>query len=389
MNICNFYILCWCVFNVTFATRNMISRPLFVVIFIITVYYVFQAYRDYKLPRYFHGLTALLGLFTVYGIALMLSDERHYIEYANNKFVDNEIFLISVYKSLLPIYPFFVFSRKGMITDNDLRRWLVVFIVATVITFLQTYQIMLMQSATGRTEFVNNQGNVFLALLPLAFFVQDKRWRYMLLAVILFFTLIAMKRGAIITGALVVGWILWRTVSDSKRSQRLAVLVGALALLLAGYLAVAYIYGTSDFFHARVESTLAGKSSERDVIYADMLNYYFNRATQMQQLIGSGSNATLDVSFNYAHNDWLEILVNQGILGILVYIFYWFCFYKQWRRMSRHTTEYAVFGAVLMIYFLRTLFSMSYADMSSYATLALGYCLGKMDTKKKNIIVRQ
>lgn len=377
MNICNIYIFCWCVFNVTFATRNMISRPLFVVIFIITVYYVFRAYRDYKLPRYFHGLTALLILFTIYGIALILSGELHFIEDANNKFVGNEVYLISVYKSLLPIYPFFVFSHRGTITEKGFRRWLVVFIIATVITFYQTYQIMLMQSTTDRTEFVNNQGYVFLSLLPLTFFVQDKRWRYLLLAVILFFTLIAMKRGAIITGALVMGWILWRTVSDSKRSQRFVVLVGAFALLLAGYLIVNYIYGTSDFFHTRLESTLAGNSSERDVIFADMWNYYFHRATQMQQLIGSGANATLDVSFNYAHNDWLEILINQGLLGIMIYMFYWLCFYKQWRRMPRHTTEYAVFGAILIIYFLRTFFSMSYADMSSYATLALGYCLGK------------
>ena len=39
---------------------------------------------------------------------------------------------------------------------------------------------------------------------------------------------------------------------------------------------------------------------------------------------------------NFAHNDWLEILTNQGLVGVVIYGFYWVCFMLTCR--SRYIT---------------------------------------------------
>ena len=110
------------------------------------------------------------------------------------------------------------------------------------------------------------------------------------------------------------------------------------------------------YFQKRIENTLDGNSSGRDVLYNSLANYFWNETTSMQFVFGSGANATLQVVGDYAHNDWLEIAVNQGVLGLLVYVFYWMLFCKT--IMSSSLSPYAKLALqiLFMIYFLKSLF---------------------------------
>ena len=100
-----------------------------------------------------------------------------------------------------------------------------------------------------------------------------------------------------------------------------------------------------------------------------------------EQLFGGGANHTLIVTDNYAHNDWLEILINQGILGILVYLFYWFKFWQE-QRFCRNIKKLNLARTSLTICilasFLMTIFSMSYGDLPIGMSMAIGICLGQI-----------
>ncbi len=89
---------------------------------------------------------------------------------------------------------------------------------------------------------------------------------------------------------------------------------------------------SSDYMMERIEDTLAGNSSSRDGLYSFFWKYFTEDSCFIHYLLGRGANGTLDIYYNYAHNDWLEIAVNQGLLGIFVYAFYWFGFLKTWKR---------------------------------------------------------
>jgi hypothetical protein len=101
----------------------------------------------------------------------------------------------------------------------------------------------------------------------------------------------------------------------------------------------------------------------------------------LNSFFGSGANATLSISSLYAHNDWLEIAINQGVFGLIIYFFYWIMFFRE--CSSKSYTPYARLAMQLLfiIYFMKTFFSMSYNDMTVGATLVLGYCLAQ---EKKN-----
>jgi ABC-type iron transport system FetAB permease component len=79
----------------------------------------------------------------------------------------------------------------------------------------------------------------------------------------------------------------------------------------------------------------------------------------------------------YAHNDWLEIAVNHGFLGILCFIFYWGMFAKTAWGGGIMTTESLVIQLVFLDFLLRTIFSMSYRDMQVDTQLILGFCIAK------------
>ena len=135
---------------------------------------------------------------------------------------------------------------------------------------------------------------------------------------------------------------------------------------------------TSDYMMERIEETIAGNSSGRDKLYSFFWNYFTENANFLQYLFGRGANGTLEIYYNYAHNDWLEIAVNQGLIGIVVYAFYWLGFYKTWKRATNIDAK-TILALTFFIFFAKTMFSMSYADMTYVSTSILGYALATLN----------
>lgn len=374
-NICNIYILLWCFFDVTFLTSMPISRPLFVVIFAITVYYVVYACFRYTFPLYLKSLAFLLLFFTIYGVVLLFSDVQLYIE-AANKSISRSVYLITIYKSLLPIVPFYVFAKKGCITEQSLQKWLPVFLCVAILTFYMTNQQMVEMSLTGRTEFTNNAGYLFVALLPYVFWLYKKpMWQYIMLLVLAGFITICMKRGAILICVLFFIWFLYCQLKRASVVKTMIILALVFVLGVVALYLVEHLYENSEYFRLRIEDTMEGGTSGRDAIYENCMFFFKERMTALQQCFGMGAESTLLIGDNYAHNDWLEILINNGILGLLVYLGYWRSFYKETLFMPQGSVVRKIWISLFLIYFVKTFFSMSYGAMPMFATLCVGYCL--------------
>jgi hypothetical protein len=83
-----------------------------------------------------------------------------------------------------------------------------------------------------------------------------------------------------------------------------------------------------------------------------------------------------------AHNDWLEIAYCLGLLGISVYVVYWVSLFKLWRIIKKDNSLKMIVGMFIIIFFMRTFFSMSYYMVPEYSCLALGYALATAELKK-------
>lgn len=160
------------------------------------------------------------------------------------------------------------------------------------------------------------------------------------------------------------------------------VLLGLCVLIGFGFYAKNFIAG-SDYFAERVEDTLEGNSSGRDAIYSSLLDHMLSRDNIGEIIFGEGLNKTVAISGLFAHNDWLELGINQGLIGIVVYILYFVGLWADVRQLKRQNKLiYRVLSMAFFIMFALTLFSMSYNSLTLGMKLILGISLAQIYGEK-------
>ena len=149
----------------------------------------------------------------------------------------------------------------------------------------------------------------------------------------------------------------------------------SLLIIAFSYKYVNTLYSNNEYFQGRIESTLEGHSSGRDTIANTLINSFMQDTNIFQVLFGRGADSTVEIAGNYAHNDWLEILTNQGIIGVIIFLIYWVNYWKEIRSMRCKSNYRYILTLIFIIYFLSTLFSMSYNQVTTISALLMGYCL--------------
>ena len=335
-----------------------------------------------KKPTYFKGFNMLMLLFTIYGFALIVSSPSTLYYPISGKTMPSYNYIKSIYLSLLPIYPFYYYTKTGYLTVERLQIWGLVFLASVTLSYFQNQREVLeklLESGSKAEEITNNSGYLFLSCLPLLVLYRKKPLiQFAALAFVMAFIVMGMKRGAIAIGLVSAVYFMWQVISESSGKTRFIIILLSVAICVGVVYFFIYEMVTSDYMQHRLESTMEGNSSGRDKLYSYFWRYFTEEASALHYLIGRGANGTLEIYYNYAHNDWLEIAVNHGILGLVVYTFYYLCFYKTWKRTT-NTDAKTILALMLLIFFAKTLFSMSYADMTFVATAPLGYALATIN----------
>lgn len=375
------YILLWFLYELQgllWTEGNLLSQVIILTLNAMSIYYLWMVNMKVpNKPSYIYAMNVLLLMFFFYGVVYVLEGEHFYLGVTVSKPFN---YLKGIMNSLLPIYVFYYFAWKGVLSKRYMQVLTFFFFIVVIISYW-SYDMdsrsILAESGVERDGIVNNMGYEFLCLFPILTFSNKRPFlQYVGIICVMTFILMGMKRGAILIGALCMVWFLLEMFRTAKRYKKLLiVVVSVAAVILMSYL-VWHLLQTSDFFNQRLQSTIEGNLSGRNLLYATSFNYFLYDTTLFQFLFGSGANATLEVSMNYAHNDWLELAINQGVLGVVLYAVYWVCFFRAWRSMSDNRLVAFAFGLLLLIYFMRTFFSFSYGDMNIYSTSVLGFCLG-------------
>ena len=375
------YILLWTVYELQgtlYAHGNIISVSALFIIIIMSLYLFFYSNIHYKLPTPLKILSILIIVWTVYGLEPILFGTGQ-----TAFFVQPFSYLKGIFVSLLPIYAFYYFSKKGFLTEDILRWLFMLFLILAVFNFYD-YKETVLASVEGDTEEVtNNAGYVVVSLLPLLpIFWRRPLWQYALLGICLFFVLLGMKRGAIIGGAICAIWMMWNSFrqdrNEGKNKRRKLFYIRVLAtivILSAVVYAVQYMLNTSDYFNLRLQETIEGNYSGREDMYGTYFNWFVNQNGVFKILFGNGANATLRFFSNYAHNDWLEILINNGLITSIIYAAYWISLIAMLVKGKRGSTTMLMLGCFVIIYLLKTMVSMSYNSTTVYAACAAGYAL--------------
>ncbi len=296
-------------------------------------------------------------------------------------FVPNTAYLKAIYKSLLPIYAFYVFARKGLLVENTIRFWFFVFLVLIINAYYRNQARLLMELQERGSSFdeaTNNVGYSFVALLPaIILFRKKPLLQYVLLLLCGYFILSSMKRGAILCGTLCLFWFLNQNYKTAQKNRKWIIAVFGLVVIIIGIYYVNYLLENSAYFVRRIEQVEEGNSSHRDELYTTYFYHFINENNPFRLLFGNGAWSTLKFGSNFAHNDWLEIAIGQGLLGIVLYLVYWVGFYCSWRRTKNDDDAFIAIGMLFFIYFLQSFFSMSYDSVSRSSAIVLGYYLAR------------
>lgn len=378
----NIYIALWLLYNlqgVLYSSGSVISASILAILIFWSILNFFKANTFSPKPKLFSGLNALLLLFTIYGGILIISGEQLYITEFGYTKVRNFEYLKGIYSSLLPIYSFYYFTKTNQITENSLQNWVYIFFIVAILQYYRAQHdnmARLIAFGSSSEEATNNSGYLFLSLIPcLMLFKHKPVLQYIGLSVCMGFILMAMKRGAIIIGALTVVYFLWMNLKLASKKTKFSILVISIVICIFGYYAVIHMLDTSDYFNARLQDTIDGDDSNRSIMYSQLWHAFRYDANIIQTLFGRGAWGTLTVNINYAHNDWLEILTNQGLFGIVIFIYYWICFYKSSKSKMIGNDCRICITLAFIICFSKALFSMSYSAMSIYICCILGYSI--------------
>ena len=136
---------------------------------------------------------------------------------------------------------------------------------------------------------------------------------------------------------------------------------------------------TTDLFRYRLFLTLEGDSSRRDLIYTNYFYFFINESNPLFLLLGHGAYGTLHYLGLMAHNDWLEIAIDMGVLGLSVYFYYWVKVFGMTKHAKNSCMEEVYLSLLLfsLLYFGKTLVSMSIMAIPIYAAVPFGYCIAQ------------
>lgn len=356
---------------------GLLAHTLLVVLLSVSLMCFIEVQFRYRLPWMLRTLSVLFLIWTVYGIVIIMTGNG--VDWVSNYF-----YLRNITCSLLPIFPFYLFSKKGCLTENGLKKWFFIFVAVSIVQFNAVNDEVLTElygNGMVRDEMTNNIGYILLSLFPLLPLWNKKPLiQYLFWGICMLYILFSIKRGAILIGGVCSIWFFINTFKEknSKGKQ-------LWRFLLTIAIVVVSIHFIHDFFHAsqyfayRLESTLEGDSSGRGEIYKNYFAFFLQQTNMLRFLFGNGADATLRLFGQYAHNDWLEIGINNGVAVLFLYFIFWIQLFSNIRNSKSDNMCHMMLAMFFLIYFMKSLISMSYNDISVYSSCAFGFALAKMD----------
>lgn len=383
-NTFNLYILLWSLYFVQglLIENNLTSRMLYIPFLLLTMYYVTKVYSSYKqLNITMKVLCWFFALLVCYGVALLILNDA--------VGSDRKSFLMMLFESLGPVFVFYVLSIQGKITEDILKNCFWLLLAVSILSFFVYKQEMLElanSTVIGFEENTNRAAYDFVGLISFVFLFNRKPLlQYMLLLFLCYFVVLSIKRGAFVSGALVILWFIYVSVESSSKQKRAGIILLVVTALIVGFYFINQFYNNSDYFQYRIELTKEGSSSGRDMIYGALWQHYINNNNIVQLLFGEGAYHTQNIVFYKAHNDWLEILIDCGIVAVLIYLVYWICFMMDCRNSRPNTLVHSMLVACLMITLSRSFYSMSFSDMLMSTNLIMGYCFANISRQPLNM----
>lgn len=364
--------LCFIIYNAQgglFPQGTIITQLILIFIIVVSgLYFLKTLFKKNNKNKFYFWWTALF-LLNVLGYIL---DARKMLPSHFGMFR-------GVLLTLMTFYPFYDFAQQGLLRRKDLLRFFyLIFPIAISGYYFKMNQALMKKGLEEGSNIVNNASYTFVWLLPFVFlFIKRKILSFIFAFICLVFIIQGGKRGAMVTGGIaliVFTYYQLRTLSQKNR-------IRGYVLVLMGMIAMSYYaydyYSNNEFLINRIEQTTEGYSSGRDVLAEKIFNGWLNSETYYHLLFGYGFAASWDFAGNYAHNDWLELLSNFGLIGVFICLMLFYTAFSYNYKQGWSKNKRILGFTIVFMWLLITLFSMGYPSNDNYLmAFLLAYLIG-------------
>lgn len=380
----NVYSIIWCLYYMQgflYPEGSMISQGLLASFLLMSIYYFIKVLQFKHVHKVIKAMQYLAFMFGVYGLLRLSANTLGWksVNEATTYFKEYEL-------SILPVFAYYYFAKVGKINSRWFYKMSFVFLLTAVASFY--YQQAQALFRDGRDETTNNAGYFVVSLLPFVVFLKKKAlYQYLYLFLIFFLVVSGMKRGAIIVAVIGCAYFVWEGFKNAKGKRKLLYILLGVIVVVGGVMYFQHQLATSDYMQMRLQRTMDGDMSNRENMYPEYLNFFFNNASLYEYLFGYGADGTLKNMGDFAHQDWIETLMNQGVLGIILLLNYWcVIIISAHRSFSMRCSNITIIIILfLMTYLIKSMISMSINGMTIFSTSALAYALAAME----NPIIRK
>ena len=360
--------------------QGVISQTILVVMTLWSLYYYAKMFAKRDLNPCLKILNYLLIIFLVYGIfnLLFISHSDAAMDY-----VKKAIF------SIIPIFGFYYFLMKIDIGEYGLMLVIIGLLLFSIGEFYAGRREMEEKIAMGllrdrdTSEMVSGSIYRFIPIIPLLFFVKTTWFKYSALAVILAFAILGIKRGPLIICAISLFFIVFDELRLTKKRFSISQVIVFSAAIVGGYYMLSRMIADNDFLIYRIEAMLEGDTSDRDMIFNKAISQFSNEGNIIIMLFGNGADSTLRILGNYAHNDWLEIMLNNGLVGLTLYFLYYYKLFRQWRKSKVYHPLFMCIGILILSTIITSIVSMSINNMRISSHFTIAYSLVLADALPK------
>lgn len=290
--------------------------------------------------------------------------------------------LRNIITAMLPFFAVYSLTKSNSVKESNLKLFFFVMLGISILNYFDSQSKLILEQ--DRDNVVSNVGYMFVSLLPLVFlFEKNKVVQMMIVLIMLFMTVKSAKRGAVISfsfGAMIV--LLYQLKNSPRKSRFLNYILSFLMIGIAVFFAI-YQLKNNEFLMNRMDGIIEG--SGRNSIYSNLFNAWINSDDLTKYIFGFGFVATISKSGSghLAHNDWLELLINFGLIGVFIYvlIFIYLLIYIK-NKYNENKYRYGML-LIVTLWFFQAGFSMFYASSSSmFSLMLIGYYLGLKDRKQ-------
>jgi hypothetical protein len=374
----NILLFCFIAYNtqgILFAEGSIIAKFLLgAALFISTIFLIIFLVQKERSSPFLIFWTVLLFL-NILGFLVSgsIRDDLHFL------------LLKGVLITLLPIYPFYYFARKRLISKNILVFLLLVMLPIYVAKFFLNAKTILLDQFGF--DVVNNISYSFVSLIPIVFFIRNRVFSFIAMFILLYFIFLGAKRGAFIVGVIGSLFYIYFQITLLFESKNFRSFVVSIFAVVSLFFTAIHLILSNEFLIERLLSS-SENSSGRDTIYSNIINEFMNSGI-LRILFGHGFAASIKLGGEglFAHNDWLELLAAFGLLGVLVYTLFFFNGLAVVVNRKWANGEGILMTSVLFMWFATSLFSMGYcSDDGFIRAMLISFLLGNSNVRlKKNL----